>query len=68
MAMVGLVGCGGNGGTVPVPAPVAPSATRFSFFTENVLGQSADSTPVQVNDVVFDFDVNDDPTAFAYVF
>ncbi len=62
-----LGGCDDSGGTVPQPAPTS-SPTRFSFFTESILGASADSTPVQVNGVVFDFDVNDDPNAFNYAF
>jgi hypothetical protein len=64
-----LAGCGNNGGTtVPTPPPPASTSTRFSFFVESMLGASADSTPVQVNGVVFDFDVNDDPNAFAFAF
>lgn len=31
-------------------------------------GASAASTPVPINGVVFDFDVNDDPNAFNYAF
>jgi hypothetical protein len=66
--LAALGGCDDNGSTVPTPAPPTSTSTPFSFFTESILGASADSTPVQVNGVVFDFDVNDDPNAFNYAF
>jgi ABC-type Zn uptake system ZnuABC Zn-binding protein ZnuA len=66
-AILALAGCDDSGGTVPTPPPTS-TTTRFSFFTEQILGDSANSTPVPVNGVVFDFDVNDDPNAFNYAF
>jgi hypothetical protein len=66
----GLVGAGALAAchddvvTVP-PAPTA-SATQipFSVFAQQVYSNAANSTPVAVNSLNFDFDVNDDPTAF----
>jgi hypothetical protein len=66
--MLALAGCGNGGTTVPTPSTPPSTTTKFSFFVESILGASADSTPVPVNGVVFDFDVNDDPNAFDYAF
>jgi len=58
-----LVGCGGgSGGTVPTPPPI-PDTIQFSLFATQAFSNSANSTPVSVNQN-FVFDVNEDPTAF----
>jgi|HubBroStandDraft_1064217.scaffolds.fasta_scaffold51946_2 hypothetical protein len=62
VAAASLVGCGGQGGTVP-PLVVPPETLDFSTFATRVFSQSANSTPVSV-DLNLTFDVNDDPTAF----
>lgn len=59
-------GCGGDEAYNPPPPP--STTVHFSFFVENILGASANSTPVPVNGVTFDYDVNDDPGAFNYAF
>jgi hypothetical protein len=67
IGIAALTGCGGSDATYNPPPP--PSTTvHFSFFVEDILGASADSTPVKVNGVTFDYDVNDDPGAFNYAF
>jgi hypothetical protein len=63
LATVSLVGCGGSdGGTVPTPAPIS-DAIPFSIFATQAFSNSANSTPVSVNQD-FTFDVNDEPAAF----
>jgi hypothetical protein len=63
LATVSLIGCGGSDGTtVPTPAPIS-AAIPFSVFATETFANSANSTPVSV-DQDFVFDVNDDPTAF----
>jgi hypothetical protein len=62
-----VAGCnGGSNGAAPTtpPTPPAPQTTAFSAFTKSVFAQSADSTPQSLDNVTFDFDVDDDPTAF----
>jgi hypothetical protein len=64
--MVGCRGGGANGEpqtSTPTP-PAAPQTTAFSTFTKAVFAESADSTPQSLDNVTFDFDVDDDPTAF----
>jgi hypothetical protein len=36
----------------------------FSTFAANAFAQSANSTPVSLDNVTFNYDVNDDPMAF----
>lgn len=62
LAAASLVGCGGGGGTVPTPAPIS-STVDFSVFATQAFSNAANSTPVSV-DLNFNFDVNDEPTAF----
>ena len=63
LAAASLVGCGGSDGTtVPTPAPIS-NAIPFSVFATQAFSNSANSTPVSV-DQNFIFDVNEDPTAF----
>jgi hypothetical protein len=63
VATVALAGCGGGGGgTVPTPPPISNSVS-FSAFATQAFSNSANSTPVSINNN-FAFDVNEDPTAF----
>jgi hypothetical protein len=63
LAAASLVGCGGSdGSTVPTPGPIS-EAIPFSNFATQAFSNSANSTPVSVNQN-FAFDVNDEPTAF----
>lgn len=63
LAGVALIGCGGGGGgTVPTPPPIS-NAVSFSAFATQAFSNSANSTPVSV-DNNFVFDVDEDPTAF----
>lgn len=58
-----LVGCGGSdGSSVPAPGPIS-DAIPFSTFATQAFSNSANSTPVSVNQN-FVFDVNEEPTAF----
>ena len=58
-----LVGCGGSDGSiVPAPAPIS-EPIPFSVFATQAFSNSANSTPVSV-DQNFVFDVNEEPTAF----
>jgi len=63
--LVALAGCGENhGGGVPVTTvPPAASNIDFEIYANQAFSNSANSTPVSVN-YTFNFDVNDDPTAF----
>jgi ABC-type sugar transport system substrate-binding protein len=59
-----LAACGnaGNGGTAPVTAP--PTTTiDFMIFTNQAFSNNANTTPVSL-DLTFNFDANDNPTAF----
>jgi hypothetical protein len=58
-----MTGCGGSdGSTVPTPGPIS-EAIPFSVFANQAFSNSANSTPVSV-DQNFAFDVNEEPTAF----
>jgi hypothetical protein len=64
-AVAGCHGDGDNGAAVTTPtAPPATQMTQFSTFTKSVFAQSVDSTPQSLDNVTFNFDVDDDPTAF----
>jgi hypothetical protein len=63
LAAASLVGCGGSDGTtVPTPGPIS-AAIPFSVFATQAFSNSANSTPVSVNQN-FAFDVDEDPAAF----
>jgi hypothetical protein len=63
LAAASLVACGGNdGSTVPTSGPPS-EAIPFSVFATQAFSNSANSTPVSVNQT-FVFDVNEEPTAF----
>lgn len=63
LGSVALIGCGGGGGgTVPTPPPIS-NAVSFSAFATQAFSNSANSTPVSINNN-FVFDVDEDPTAF----
>jgi hypothetical protein len=64
-AAVFIAGCNNNNTTtVPEPNPPPSSTVSFTIFAETAFANSANSTPVAINDVTFNFDSNDDPTAF----
>ncbi len=62
-----LAGCGGdNETTVPTPPPpTAAQEAPFSVFVDTVFATPANGTPVNVTNDIFNYDVNDDPTAFS---
>jgi len=62
---VALAGCGGShGGGVPeTTVPPAASNIDFEIYAHQAFSSSANSTPASVN-YTFNFDANDDPTAF----
>ena len=62
--LAGLAGCGGNHGESAVPPVPTPSQTQFSVFVEQTFANSANSTPVSLDGITFDFDANENPTAF----
>jgi hypothetical protein len=62
MMAAGLTGCGGGDGTAP-PTVVTPDTIDFQIFVNRAFFNPADSIPVSLN-LTFNFDANDDPTAF----
>jgi hypothetical protein len=65
VVIAALAGCGGDDAN-PVPAASTPSgAVPFSIFANQAFSNSANSTPVAINNVNFTFDVNDQPTYFS---
>ena len=63
LAAASLVGCGGSdGSSVPTLGPIS-DAIPFSTFANQAFSNSANSTPVSVNQN-FVFDVDEEPTAF----
>jgi hypothetical protein len=65
LAAAALAGCHDdhNGSSPPQAPPVAP-ALVWSTFVEQVFSNAANTTPVNLDGLTFDFDVDDDPTAF----
>ena len=59
-----VAGCGGGGGQTTVPPVPPPSQTQFSVFVEQTFANAANSTPVSLDGITFDFDANENPTAF----
>ena len=58
-----LVGCGGSDGSISADAGADFGPIPFSIFATQAFSNSANSTPVSV-DQNFVFDVNEEPTAF----
>ncbi len=63
MAVAALAGCNDDAKTVPAAQPVAESV-NFSGFVNQAFTNSANSTPVAVNGLTFNFDVDEQPTYF----
>jgi hypothetical protein len=65
LAAAALAGCHDdhNGSSPPQPPPAAP-ALVWSTFVEQVFSNAANTTPINLDGLTFDFDVDDDPTAF----
>jgi ABC-type sugar transport system substrate-binding protein len=55
--------CHNNDDNAYTPPPVN-TAVPFTIFAQQAFANAANSTPVAVNNINFDFDSNDDPTAF----
>jgi len=55
-----------DGTTGPAASAPPPASTTidFSIFAQQAFSNSANSTPVPINSLTFNFDVNDNPTAF----
>jgi hypothetical protein len=66
LAAAALAGCHDdhNGSSPTQPPPAAPAAVVWSTFVEQVFSNAANSTPINFDGFTFDFDVDDDPTAF----
>ena len=61
VAAVSLAACNDDNGNNSAPAP---AATSFTAFTTSAFAADANSTPVSLDAVRFDFDADDNPTAF----
>jgi hypothetical protein len=61
-----IAGCDNGATTHTEPVPTSPpSATLdFTVFATQAFSNNANSTPVALNNISFNFDSNDDPTAF----
>jgi hypothetical protein len=65
VALACLAGCGGGGGSSSTVPPIPPpSQTQFSVFAEQTFANNANSTPVSLDGFTFDFDADENPTAF----
>jgi ABC-type sugar transport system substrate-binding protein len=62
-----LAACNGGHRSGGSPAPVVPATVSvpFSTFVQEIFAAPANSAPQVVNGVSINFDVNQDPTAFA---
>ena len=63
IAAASLAACGGDDHASP-PAGTAVQYTQFSAFVKSTYALAANTTPIEINDLQFSFDVQDDPTAF----
>jgi hypothetical protein len=63
VAVAGLSACGGNNGSTVPPVTPTPQSIDFQIFASQAFSNSANSSPVSLN-LTFNFDANDDPTAF----
>jgi len=59
-----LAACHDDNSASSPPPPPPNQTVDFSTFAANAFAQSANSTPVSLDNVTFNYDVNDDPTAF----
>jgi len=61
-----IAGCDSGATTHTEPVPTSPpsSTIDFTVFATQAFSNSANSTPVAINNLTFNFDANDDPTAF----
>ena len=61
-----IAGCNNGETTHTEPVPTSPpsSTVDFTAFATQAFSNSANSTPVAINNLTFNFDSNDDPTAF----
>jgi hypothetical protein len=62
-AAAALAGCN-DGTSTTAPTPPPNQGVTFSVFTNQLFYGNANATPVQINNIDFDFDVNDTPNAF----
>jgi anti-sigma-K factor RskA len=58
-----VAACGHNDDNAYTPPPVN-TEVPFTIFAQQAFQNAANSTPVAINNINFDFDSNDDPTAF----
>jgi len=63
VSSAGLTACNDDNNSAAV-TPSANTEQNFSIFVTQTFQQPANSTPVDVDDVALNFDVNEDPTAF----
>jgi hypothetical protein len=61
-----IAGCNNGETTHTEPVPTSPPSSTLDFtaFATQAFANSANSTPVALNNLTFNFDSNDDPTAF----
>jgi hypothetical protein len=63
LALAALAGCNDDN-TVTVPARPALQTVPFSAVVDQLFSNSANSTPVPIDNLDVVYDVNDDPSAF----
>jgi hypothetical protein len=59
-----LAACNDGGGTTVPPSTPPSSSIDFTLFVNQAFSNSANSMPVAINSLTFNYDANDDPTAF----
>lgn len=58
-----LAGCHDGTSTAP-PTPPPNQGITFSVFTNQLFSDNENAMPVEINNLTFNFDVNDTPNAF----
>jgi hypothetical protein len=65
-----LTGCGGSSNsshgsvTPPPPPPPPPPTTSFTSYVITLLGQTANSAPSEINNIMLSFPDQNNPAAF----
>jgi hypothetical protein len=59
-----LAGCHDDHQSSPAQPPPTSTALVWSTFVKQVFSNAANTLPINLDGLSFDFDVDDDPTAF----
>jgi hypothetical protein len=66
-----VAACNNGGGIVPpsagAPPPPPAQTNDFSVIAERAFAMNANSTPISLDGITFNFDVNDNPGEFDYL-